>query len=145
VTSSDDSGYPRKSPFVIGLNPGGQVRLGSGSGNGEERKGDEKEGRGQGREGKHDEPKATDARPLAFEGQTASFSIKDENDGNGTPKASSKGILTKEAALEEVARLVSFGVIDLAGASGKLRAFGFTHSEINSPALLQLLKQASST
>jgi len=67
--------------------------------------------------------------------------------GNGkdTTGASEKeGPLPDEdKALEEVARLVRAGEIDLAGASEKLRTFGFTHSEINNPALVALLRQAA--
>ena len=65
--------------------------------------------------------------------------------GNGkdTATASGKKGTVKEAALNEVARLVRMREIDLAGASEKLRTFGFTHSEINNPALIELLRQAA--
>lgn len=48
--------------------------------------------------------------------------------GNGSKET------IKEMALNEVTRLVSTGELDLAGASDRLRTFGFTHLEINEPA-----------
>lgn len=62
--------------------------------------------------------------------------------GNGT--ASWKGNGVKEAALNEVAHLVSTREVDLAGASEKLRTiYGFTSAEINEPAVLERLLQAT--
>ena len=62
------------------------------------------------------------------------------DNGNGTANASGNGRPIKEAALEEVKRLVRTGEINLAAASEKLRrTFGFTHAEINNPALIAFL------
>lgn len=75
------------------------------------------------------------------------YSATDDKD-HGTPTASGKVVRDTEsdikiAAMKEAKRLLDNREIDLAGACKKLRAFGFTHSEINSPTLMKYLQQAA--
>jgi len=166
-TKTETGALPEHPPNVPRKNRERSRRSGSGlgSGSGLEGKGKERNRKGGERGGKPtipNEPKP-DARPLAFEGQAASSSTKDKSNDKDTAMASGRegrvkesscsppGLLVvgagdnesaiKIAAMKEVKRLLDNKEIDMSGASEKLRTFGFTHSEINDPALVKYLHQ----
>jgi hypothetical protein len=149
-TKTEKGALPEPTPNVPRKYKERSRRIGSGL----EGKGKEVDWKGEDRKGGDRGGKPTkakpDARPLAFEGQAASSENKDKDNGNGTgtATASGKGVrgtesTVKIAAMKEVKRLLDDKEIDLAGASDKLRTFGFSHSEINSPAMMQFLQQAA--
>jgi hypothetical protein len=108
-----------------------------------ERKGKDLDRKGTGRRGPGRKGKRATASAGSLRPPLAAPLQQGADRGNGTPEASWKGNGVKESAFNEVARLVSAGEIDLAGASEKLRLFNFTPSEINEPALLTLLQRAA--
>jgi len=140
-TKTEQGPLPEPPPNVPRKNRERSRRIGSGSGSGSglEGIGKERNRKGGDRGGKPTEQNGNDdSAPLG--GQSPPI---DKGNGNGTAKTSGKITPIKEVALEEVARKVRSGEIDLVAASEQLRTFGFSHSEINSPALIELLRRAA--